>query len=62
MLCGFYLLAEVIAPVRLFGSTFEFGKYVDAALKALAALLMSVTWLLLWDRQVRFLFFRKDRP
>ncbi len=62
MLCGFYLLALVIAPTRLFGSTFEFGKYVDAGLKALAALLMSTTWLFLWDKQVRVLFFRKERP
>jgi hypothetical protein len=61
MLCGFYLLAFAIAPVKLFGSAFEFGKYVDAGLKALAALLMSVTWLFLWDRQVRVLFFRKEK-
>ncbi len=61
MLSGFYLLAFVIAPVRLLGSTFEFGKYVDAGLKGLAALIMSVAWLFLWDRQVRVLFYRKEK-
>lgn len=61
MLSGFYLLALVIAPVRLFASTFEFGKYVDAGLKGLAALIMSVAWLFLWDRQVRDLFYRKEK-
>ncbi len=62
MLSGFYLLAEVIAPLRLLGSTLDFGKYVDAGLKALAALLMSVIWLFLWDRQIRALFYRKEIP
>lgn len=61
MLCGFYLLAFVIAPLRPVGSIVGFGKYFDAGLKALAALLMSVTWLFLWDRQVRVLFFRKEK-
>jgi len=61
MLSGFYLLAFVVAPLRLFGSTFEFGKFVDAGLKGLAALIMSAAWLFFWDRQVRVLFYRKEK-
>ena len=62
MLSGFYLLALVVAPAKLVGSTFEFGKYVDAGLKALVALSMSVFWLFIWDKQVRTLLFRKEKP
>ena len=60
MLSGFYLLAGVIAPPRLFEPTLEFGRYLEAGLKALAALFMSMMWLLVWDKQVRILFFRKE--
>ncbi len=61
MIIGFYLLAIVIAPLRVVEPTLAFGRYLDAALKAVVALLMSVFWLYLWDRQVRVFFYRRNR-
>ena len=59
MLLGFYLLAVVIAPARVLDSAFAFERYFDAALKATFALMMSVLWLFIWDRQVKVFFYRR---
>ena len=62
MLLGFYLLALVIAPAKVLDPAFAFGRYFDAAFKATSALVMSLLWLFIWDRQVRAFFYRgKDR-
>lgn len=60
MLVGLGLLSRIIAPSRLFEQSMPFGRILDAGIKALAALCLSVIWLFLWDRQVRFLFYRKN--
>ena len=57
MLAGFWILKQV-ASVRIFESEFMQGEYFDAMIKALLALSLSVIWLFLWDREVRFLFYR----
>lgn len=59
MLFGFGIISQYIAPARILGTDLLWGGYVDAGLKALAALAMSVAWLVLWDRQVRWLFYRR---
>ncbi len=61
MIAGFGLLAIVIAPAQIFPSSIASYRYVEAGLKALIALVMSIFWLFVWDRQVRFLFYRRDR-
>ena len=61
MIGGFWLLATVIASSRFLPPRIENTRYVDAAIKGLVALVMSVFWLLVWDRQVRFFFYRKRR-
>ncbi len=61
MILGFGILTKIIAPLRLLGSTLPFGNYVDAGLKALLALALSVLWLYIWDRQVRYYFYRHQR-
>jgi hypothetical protein len=61
MIVGFGLLATVVASSRLLPPGIENARYVDAAIKGLVALVMSVFWLLVWDRQVRFFFYRKRR-
>jgi len=59
MIAGFGLLATEVAPSRLLPAGIENARYADAAIKGLVALVMSVFWLLVWDRQVRFFFYRK---
>ncbi len=61
MIIGFYLLAIVIAPLKVVEPTFAYERYLNAALKAFVALLMSVFWLYIWDRQVRVFFYRKNQ-
>ena len=61
MILGFGLLATVVAPSRFLPPQIEDARYADAAIKGLVALVMSVFWLLVWDRQVRFFFYRKKR-
>ncbi len=61
MILGFYLLVAVIAPSRIFDTSYPFERFIDAALKALIAFLMSVFWLFVWDRQVRIFFYNKRR-
>jgi len=61
MIAGFGLLAMEVAPSRLFPPGIENARYADAAIKGFVALVMSVFWLMVWDRQVRFFFYRKRR-
>jgi hypothetical protein len=59
MLLGFGILTKVIAPLKLLSPDLPFGLYFDAAAKALIALILSVAWLFIWDRQVRIFFHRR---
>jgi 4-amino-4-deoxy-L-arabinose transferase-like glycosyltransferase len=61
IIIGFGILALVIAPLRL-PTDPSLGRYFDAGLKALIALVLSVSWLFIWDRQVRIYFYRKGEP
>jgi 4-amino-4-deoxy-L-arabinose transferase-like glycosyltransferase len=61
MIIGFGILALIIAPLRL-PTDPSLGRYFDAGLKALIALVLSVSWLFIWDRQVRTYFYRKGEP
>jgi hypothetical protein len=58
MIIGFGILSLLVAPLRMqFGSTL--GHYFDAAVKAMIALVLSISWLFIWDRQVRLYFYKK---
>ncbi len=59
MIAGFVILADLVVKIKIFESSVSLGEYVDAGIKALIALFLSVVWLFLWDRQVRFLFYRR---
>ncbi len=61
MIAGFGLLSVVIAPAKIFPSSIASYRYLEAGLKAIIATVMSIFWLFVWDRQVRFLFYRRDR-
>jgi len=58
MLLGFGLLALDLAPTRLVPISVP---YVDAMVKAVIALIMSVFWLYVWDRQVRLFVYKQER-
>ena len=58
MIIGFGILALVVAPLRI-QSDPSLGRYFDAAAKAMIALVLSISWLFIWDRQVRLYFYRK---
>jgi hypothetical protein len=58
MIIGFGILAVVVAPLRLQLDP-SLGRYFDAAAKAMIALVLSISWLFIWDRQVRLYFYRK---
>jgi len=58
MIIGFGILALVVAPFRI-QSDPSLGRYFDAAVKAVIALVLSISWLFIWDRQVRLYFYRK---
>jgi len=61
MLLGFGILTKLVAPLNLLSPSLYLGLYFDAAAKALIALVLSVTWLFIWDRQVRFYFRRRGK-
>jgi hypothetical protein len=61
MIIGFGILTRIIAPLKLLSPGLPFGGYFDAGVKALIALGLSVLWLLLWDRQVRYYFYRHNK-
>jgi len=58
MMIGFGILAVVVAPLRLQLDP-SLGRYFDAGVKAMIALVLSISWLFIWDRQVRLYFYRK---
>ena len=58
MIIGFGILALVVAPIRI-QSNPSLGRYFDAAAKAMIALVLSISWLFIWDRQVRLYFYWK---
>ena|SRR3989442_5358666 len=61
MLLGFGILTKFIAPLNLVSPSLPVGLYLDAAVKGLIALVLSVTWLFIWDRQVRLYFHRRGK-
>ena len=61
MIVGVGLLAEIIAPIRLIPSLVAYDRVLDSEVKTGTALVMSVFWLYLWDRQVRRLVFKRER-
>ena len=61
MLLGFGILTRIVAPLKIQGPEFPFSNYFDAGVKALIALALSVVWLVVWDRQVRYYFYRRNR-
>jgi len=58
MILGFGILALLVAPLRLQLDPGP-GRYFDAGVKAMIALVLSTSWLFIWDRQVRLYFYRK---
>ncbi len=60
MVLGFGVLAAEVAPTRLVPSSVPFERVFDALVKAVIAVLMSVFWLFVWDRQVRVFIYRKE--
>jgi hypothetical protein len=58
MITGFGILSRIIGPIHPFESMLPAGRYIDAAMKALIALFFSVSWLFIWDKQVRMYFYR----
>ena len=58
MIIGFGILALVVAPLRIQSGP-SLGRYFEAAAKAMIALFLSISWLFIWDRQVRLYFYRK---
>ena len=61
MLLGFGILTKLVAPLDLLNPSLSLGLYFDAAIKALIALVLSVAWLFIWDRQVRLFFRRRGK-
>jgi len=61
MLLGFGILTKIIAPLNLVSPSLSIGQYLDAAVKGLIALVLSVAWLFIWDRQVRLYFHRRGK-
>ncbi|HKI76192.1 MAG TPA: hypothetical protein VKA28_03235 [Candidatus Bathyarchaeia archaeon] len=61
MLLGFGVLTKFIAPLNLVSPSMSLALYFDAAAKGLIALVLSVTWLFIWDRQVRLYFHRRGK-
>ena len=61
MLLGFGILTKLVAPLDLLNPSLSLGLYFDAAIKALIALVLSVAWLFIWDRQVRLYFRRRGK-
>ncbi len=61
MLLGFGILTKFVAPLNLLNPSLSLGLYFDAAAKGLIALVLSVTWLFIWDRQVRVYFHTRGK-
>ncbi|OLB70839.1 hypothetical protein AUI06_05700 [archaeon 13_2_20CM_2_52_21] len=61
ILIGFGILTKLVAPLNLLDTTLSLGRIFDAGMKGLIALILSVAWLFIWDRQVRRYFQRRPR-
>jgi len=61
MITGFGILALLVAPLHIPVDP-TLGRFFGAAVKAAIALVLSITWLSIWDRQVRLSFYRKNEP
>ena len=62
MILGFGILSRVVAHLTLLDdSTIPFAHILDAGFKATVALIMSLAWLFIWDKQVRLYFYRRSR-
>ena len=61
MLLGFGILTKIVAPLNLLDPSLSLGRYFDAGVKGLIALVLSVAWLFIWDRQVRGYYQRRTR-
>ena len=61
MLLGFGILTKFVAQLNLLNPSLSLDLYFDAAVKGLIALILSVSWLFIWDRQVRLYFPRRAR-
>lgn len=61
MILGFGILTRIVAPLKILAPDLPLGNYLDAGVKGLIALGLSVVWLLIWDRQVRYYFYRHNR-
>src|SRR5258708_2910195 len=61
MLLGFGILTKFVAQLNLLNPSLSLDLYFDAAVKALIALVLSVAWLFVWDRQVRLYFHRREK-
>lgn len=61
MLLGFGILTKFIVQLNLLNTRLSLNLYFDGAVKALIALILSVAWLFIWDRQVRLYFHRRVR-
>ena len=58
MIIGFGILALLVGPFHILVGT-SLGRYFDAGIKAVIALVLSISWLFIWDRQVRLYFYGK---
>jgi hypothetical protein len=61
MILGFGILTRMVAALKIPIPDVPLGNYLDAGIKALIALGLSIVWLLIWDRQVRYYFYRHNR-
>jgi hypothetical protein len=57
MLVGFGIISVFLVPYPIFPETGSIYRYLNAGLKALIGMILSLVWLFLWDRQVRTFFF-----
>jgi len=60
MLLGFGLISVLIVPYAIFPETGSIYRFLNAGLKALFGLVLSLVWLFIWDRQVRVFFYSKE--
>lgn len=59
MLVGFGLISVLIVPYPIFPESGSIYRFLNAGLKALFGLMLSLVWLFVWDRQVRIFFYRR---
>jgi len=57
MLVGFGLISVLIVPYPIFPESGSIYRLLNAGLKAVFGLMLSLVWLFIWDRQVRIFFY-----